>query len=246
MDAGWVRFIFDNYYIPYKVINPRDFKSTNFKKEFDVVIFPDEEKSVLMDGKYISHDEKYLISSIPPDYSEGIGEEGFKNLMKFVDDDGIIISWGRSTELFSGILKIHGSENQFEEFQLPYSDLSKKLSSEGLYCPGSFLSVDLLTDHPITYGLTKNIGVFSRGKPVFATSFPNFDMDRRVVGLFPEEDILLSGYCENEELLANKSCIVWLKKGKGQFVLLGFSPHFRGSTDGTFKLIFNSILLPKL
>lgn len=246
MDAGWVRFLFDNYFLPYEIVNPRDFKNTNFKKDFDVVIFPDENKSVLMDGKYKSEDEKYSISSIPPNFSKGIGEDGFKNLMDFINEDGIIISWGGSAELFTGILKINHSDEDIEEFQLPYKDISNNLSKNGLYCPGSFLSVNILPDHPITYGLPDEIGVFSRGKPIFATSFPSFDTDRRVIGKFPEENILLSGYCDGEEMLANKSSIIWLKKGRGQFVLFGFSPHFRGSTDGTFKLIFNSILLPKI
>ncbi len=246
MDAGWVRFLFDNYYLPYTVLNPRDFENTNFIKGFDVVIFPDENKSILMEGKSKSSDDVYSISSLPPEYTKGIGEDGLNNLMEFINDDGIIISWGGSTELFTGILKIEHSEEDIEEFQLPYKDITKELQKNGLYCPGSFLSVLLLDDHPITYGLPNEIGVFSRGRPVFATSIPNFDMDRRVIGKYPEEDILLSGYCEKEELLRNKSSIIWLKKGKGQLVLFGFSPHFRGSTDGTFKLIFNSLLLPPL
>jgi hypothetical protein len=246
MDAGWVRFLFDNYYLPYTILNPRDFESTNFVKDFDVVIFPDENKSILMEGKSKSSDDVYSISSLPPEYTKGIGEDGLNNLMDFVNDDGIIISWGGSAELFSGILKIKNSEEELEEFQLPYKNISKELQKNGLYCPGSFLSVSLLNDHPITYGLPNEIGVFSRGKPIFTTSFPNFDIDRRVIGKYPEENILLSGYCEKEELLGNKSSIIWLKKGKGQLVLFGFSPHFRGSTDGTFKLIFNSILLPTL
>jgi len=36
---------------------------------------------------------------------------------------------------------------------------------------------------------------------------------------------------------------VWLKKGKGQMVLFGFNPIFRASTQGSFKLLFNSILM---
>jgi hypothetical protein len=97
--------------------------------------------------------------------------------------------------------------------------------------------------HPITLGMQENIGVFSRGKPIFSTSIPSFDMDRRVIGKYADEQVLLSGYCENEEKLVNKTNIVWLKKGNSQLVLFGFSPLFRGSTDVSYKLIFNSILL---
>ena len=90
------------------------------------------------------------------------------------------------------------------------------------------------------------IGVFFRGKPVFTTSLPRFDMDRRVIAKFPEEDILLSGYAEKEEILKDRSALVWLKKGKGQLVLFGFNPQFRGSTNVSFKLLFNSLLLHKI
>jgi hypothetical protein len=71
-------------------------------------------------------------------------------------------------------------------------------------------------------------------------------MDRRVIGKFKEKEILISGYCEKEELLSNKTCLVWLKKGKGQLVLFGFNPQFRASTHGSYKLLFNSVLLPEI
>ncbi len=89
-------------------------------------------------------------------------------------------------------------------------------------------------------------GAFFRGDPVFVTSRPDFDMDRRVIATFPEKDILLSGYMEKGELLKDKSCLVWLKKGKGQLVLFAFNPQFRASTAVDYKLLFNSILLKKI
>ncbi|MFW5778391.1 MAG: hypothetical protein ACOCW7_04385, partial [Bacteroidota bacterium] len=86
-------------------------------------------------------------------------------------------------------------------------------------------------------------GVFHRGSPVFRTSVPSGDMDRRVLGSFANENVLMSGYAENEEMLENLPAIIWLKKGEGQMVLSTFNPQFRASTQGTFKLLFNSLLL---
>jgi hypothetical protein len=143
-------------------------------------------------------------------------------------------------------LKIKRSEEEVEEFQLPVTDVSEKLKTGGLYCPGALLRVHLLDDHPLTRGCPDEIGGFFKGAPVFTTSIPRFDMDRRVIGKFPAKNLVLSGYCEGEEALADKTVMVWLKKGRGQLVLFGFSPQFRASTQGTFKLVFNSILLPRL
>ena len=242
MDAGWTRFVFDTYSIPFTVVSPGDFKNTDFVKDFDVVIFPDNDKSILMDGKYKSGN-KYYMSSYPPEFVKGIGKDGFEKLMTFLDDGGIIISWGRSTELFTSTLKIKHSKEDIEEFQLPVRNISSQVKEKDFYCPGSWMQLNLTDESPITIGMKDKTGIFYRGRPVFSTSVPRFDMDRRVIGKFPEKEILISGFAENEEAIGNKSALVWLKKGKGQLVLFAFQPQFRASTAATYKLLFNSILL---
>ncbi len=135
-----------------------------------------------------------------------------------------------------------GKEGE-EEFSLPFRDISTQLAKDGLYVPGSLVTVDLLEDHPLTIGMPEQIGVFSRGRPVFQTSVPMFDMDRRVIGTYPEKEVIMSGYGANSEKMGNKAAMIWLKKGKGQFVFYGFGPQFRASTQGSFKLLFNAMLL---
>ena len=245
MDAGWTRFIFDTYNLPYKVIRPGDLKDITISKNFDVIIFPDSRKSVLMDGKYKSG-EDYYVTDYPPEYAKGMGKKGFQKILTFIDDGGIILSWGASTELFMGTLQNEKSKDVIEEYQLPVKDISEDLTKKGLYIPGSFARMVLTKDHPITLGMQEEIGVFYRGTPVFETSVPSLDLDRRVIGKFPEDEILLSGYSENEKLVSNKTGLVWLKKGKGQLVMFAFNPQFRASTNISYKLLFNSLLLPKL
>ena len=194
-----------------------------------------------MSGKYKSEGDDYYVSDYPPEYVKGIGEKGMVNLMKFLDNGGLIVSWGASTELFTGTLKIKRSETDTEEFQLPYSNVAKGL--EGLYVPGSFVAMDIKQGHPLAYGMPAQSGVFYRGNPVFETTLPSFDMDRRVIASFPEKDIILSGYAEKPEMLKEKPCMIWLKKGKGQLVLFAFNPQFRASTAADYKLLFNSLLL---
>ncbi len=242
MDAGWTRFIFDTYNLPYKVIHPGEVEKTNFKKNFDVIIFPNSNKDILMSGKYKSQND-YYPSSYPPEFTKGIGKKGMQKILSFLDNGGKIISWGNSTGLFIGTLTIEHGKNDKEEFRLPVNDISSSLRKNGLYVPGSLVKLKLKRNHPITYGMEEETGVFFRARPVFTTSIPHFDMDRRVIGYFPENDILLSGYGEKLEKLGNKVGLVWIKKNKGQLVLFAFNPQFRASTQGNYKLLFNSILM---
>jgi hypothetical protein len=242
MDAGWTRFVFDSYNISYQIIHPGDFKDINFAKKYDLIVFPDTPKSILMEGKWKS-DNEYYISSYPPEFTKGIGKEGMKELMKFIDQGGLIISWGRSTQIFKGTLEIPNGKDEGEQFQLPFDDVSEKLQKDGLYFPGSLVKIKIIPDHPLTFGIPSDIGVFYRGRPAFRTSIPKFDMDRRVIASFPEKNILLSGYSEKEEKVGNKAAMIWLRKGKGQLVLFTFGPQFRASTQASYKLLFNALLL---
>ncbi len=245
MDAGWTRFIFDTYHIPYKVLHPGDFAKTDLEKEFDMIIFPDANSQILLSGKY-GGEGHYFIPSYPPQYTRGIGKKGLSKIAKFINDGGTVLSWGQSTKLFMSTLSFKDKKGNIEMFNLPISDISQRLRKSGLYCPGSLVKIKFIKDTPLTYGMEQEIGVFFRGRPVFATRIPNFDMDRKVIAAFPENgNLLMSGYCENCKLLNNKAIFVWLKKNRGQLILLGFNPQFRASTPVSYKLIFNSILMAK-
>ncbi len=243
MDAGWTRYLFDTYHIPYKVLHPEDVKGADLAGSYDVLIFPDNDKSILMTGKRKSGDSYYM-GSYHPDYVKGMEKEGMEKLMTFSDEGGIIIAWGRSVRLFEGLMKIKKKDAE-EEFQLPFSDISAQLSKDGLYVPGSLVKLNLIEDHPLTIGMPQQIGVFTRGRPVFRTSVPMFDTDRRVIGSYPEKDVVMSGYGSNAEKMGSKAAMIWMRKGKGQFVFYGFGPQFRVSTQASFKLLFNAMLLER-
>lgn len=245
MDAGWTRFLFDSYGLPYRVIRPAEIQDTDLAGSFDVIVFPSVSKDLLKEGKYKpDKEEDYYLLDYPPEFTKGMGTKGLEQVLKFINGGGTVISWGGSTGLFTGPLSIKSGEETVEEFQLPFSDVASR--QKGLYVPGSLLKLQLKPDHPLTLGMPAETAIFYRGKPLFATEVPDFDMDRRIIGSFPEEDILLSGYSEQEELLAQKSAIIWLKKGRGQLVLFAFSPQFRASTGAGYKLLFNAVLLPDI
>ncbi|NQU85524.1 MAG: hypothetical protein HQ541_07165 [Mariniphaga sp.] len=243
MDAGWTRYVLDTYNIPYTVLNPGEVALKQLSA-FDVIIMPDSDKEILLSGKNKSSSSStYSIPAYDPQFTKGLTKDGQQDLVRFVHDGGTIVSWGRSARLFMGAQSLKTQGGATEDFQLPVSDISESLAKQKLYCPGSLLTIDLKEGHPLTYGMQGSANVFTRGRPVFSTSIPYFDTDRRVIGSYPEDDIVASGYVDKEELLAGKAAMVWAKKGKGQFVFYGFYPQFRASTTGTYKLLFNALLL---
>jgi len=242
MDAGWTRYVLDSYNIPFTLLRPDEIKESDLSKKYDVIIIPDESKSVLMSGSYKSQNRQYFMK-YPPEYMKGMEQEGFEKLLKFINTGGNVIAWREATELFSGIQTYSTDDDSKEQFELPVRDISEGIVKDGFSCPGSLLRINLKQDHPITYGMPEEIGVFHRNGPIFTTWQPYFDVDRRVIATFPERNILISGYAENEEKIGHKTSIVWLKKGKGQIVLFSFNPQFRASTPVSYKLIFNSLFL---
>jgi hypothetical protein len=243
MDAGWTRYLFDTYGIAYTVIHPEDFDSADLSGDFDVIVFPDASKDVLTKGKYKRYG-RYLSNDYPPQFRKPISKEGRGKLTEFITGGGVVVSWGRSTGLFTEGLPLPTEGEEKETYELPVRDVMKDL--KGVLVPGAFLAVDFIQDHPLTWGMPEKAGVLSYGTEVFGTSIPVLDTDRRVVGIYPERDLLLSGYLEGEKALQNRPTMVWVRADKGQLVLFAFQPQFRGATPATFKLVFNSLLLPPL
>jgi hypothetical protein len=241
MDAGWTRYIFDTYHIPFERIRPDAIKTLDLKA-FDVLVFPSSSKDILLEGKYKGSSGNYSPSHLPPEYAKGMGKEGLQKIMEFVNQGGNVVSWGSSAELFMGPMKIKVNKTD-DEFVLPLSNVAKSMAKKGLYVAGSLAHVKVKTGQPLTYGLEDVANVFVRGNPVFQTSQPGFDMDRRVLASFPEENICPSGYMKNEELLAKMPAVVWVRKGKGQMAFFSFSPQFRSSTSGVYKFLFNALLM---
>jgi len=242
MDAGWTRYVFDQYHIPYTVIRPADFAKKTFELYFDVILFPDEDKNVLMEGKPKAGDDYYM-ASYPPEFTKGMGKEGLQKVLKFIRNGGTVLSWGNSTALFEGMQNIKFSETESEDFRLPFTNIAPALQKAGFSCPASLLKVNLMPNHPLTWGMQPEAGILTSADQVFQTSVPSFGMDRRVIASYPEDHVLLSGYCNKEELLGNYAAMVWMRKGKGNLVVYGFSPQFRGSVPGIYKLLFNGLLL---
>jgi len=239
MDAGWTRSLFDSYGIPFTVIRPAEIKDLNLPQRFDVLIFADSREDHLMYGQARRGEERF-IPFYPEGYAVGMGRDGWQNVLDFIINGGNVLSWGRSVDLFTGVMEPRAPR---QAFRFPVDNVARQLTTRQLEIPGSLLSMNLIPNHPLTLGMPQQVGVFQRDNSILQTQIPSFGMNRQVIGSFPEENILLSGFAKNEKLLARSPAMVWMGQGKGQVVLFSFAPNFRGSTQATHKLIFNALLL---
>jgi hypothetical protein len=130
-----------------------------------------------------------------------------------------------------------------ERFRLPLTegiDLPSEADGERFYAPGSIFEIALQTGHPITSGMGERTHVYFSRSTAFVTDGAPLVLGRYV------DDPLRSGYALHPSRIAGKAALVTADVGAGRVVLFGFPPQHRGQTRGTFKLLFNALLLPEL
>ncbi|NIP60113.1 MAG: peptidase M14, partial [Gemmatimonadetes bacterium] len=102
---------------------------------------------------------------------------------------------------------------------------------------------------PLGWGMREEAAASFQRSRAFRIVAPAREGDRSarrevdVVARYAEDDLLMSGWeLGAREHLGGRPAMVRVPLGRGQVVLIGFRPQFRGQPHGTFKLVFNSIL----
>jgi hypothetical protein len=232
MDEGWTRWLLEQYEFNLKSVDNKAVKAGKLNASFEVIILPDTQKEVIVEGKpKREEDSMKYFSEFPPEYADGIGKEGTKSLKDFVANGGTLIALAESGDLL------------IDEFNIPVRNVLAKAKPEAFSCPGSLLRVHVDPTHPVTYGMPTQAAAFVNEPIAYQTALPGEEMRRTVLAWYPEdsEDVLLSGWIHGQEKLTRRAAAVALTYGKGKLVLFGFRVQHRAQTDGTFKLLFNAI-----
>jgi len=227
IDEGWTRWLFEQYGISYTTVHDNDLKKGGLRQRFDVIVLPDADGNAIVRGVDSTR--------IPLQYAGGIGESGANAVSEFVRGGGTLVCLDGSSNFaitrlnlpVVNVLAGEASGPQVLRFYAPGSIFGTVLGGVAGEGPRS----------PVTLGVPESLQVYFENSAAFTVSAP-----ARALATYPEQP-LRSGYARFQERLAGKAALVEAPVGSGRVILFGFRPQFRGQTHGTFKLLFNAVLL---
>ena len=242
MDSGWIRWLFEQSFpFPFDLVYAPELDAGNLKKKYDVLIFPDGAIPQAGGQGRSAFRNSPNRDSVPDEYKNLVGnitiDKTIPQLRKFVEEGGALIAIGSAAELVY-------------HFGLPVADAlseitpdgsRKRLSSDKFYIPGSVLRVRVDTTTPLAYGLTEDVDILYRNKPVFRLLPEAHLKGVKAVAWFSGTDPLRSGWAWGQHYLNGGAAIVEATVGKGKLFIFGPEITFRAQPHGTFKFLFNSI-----
>jgi hypothetical protein len=172
-DEGWVRMALDNFKVPYTYFADNLVRQGNLKQKYDVIIFPHAGGTgagLVYGGVQGNEPRPYKKTEETPhlgiqdstdDMRGGLGYDGLQELMKFVQQGGVLITEG-------------GTSTIFPEFNLTQGINIEQ--GEGLNARGSVLKT-VLGDRrsPVLYGYDQNnLAVYFNQGPIFSVGGGGF------------------------------------------------------------------------
>jgi hypothetical protein len=230
MDEGWTRFVLEQYGFEPKTLDNKAVRAGSLNAAYDAIVLPDVTKEVITSGKPRRDEGAMRYFPEPPaEYAGGLEKEGAAALKDFVEKGGTLVALSSATEYV------------IDELTLPVRNALARNSDFAI--AGSLLRAEVRGDHPVSYGLPREVAVFQDEALAFDTVLPGPEMERRVLASYPAAyaDVLLSGWIRGPEAIARKAAAVALSYGKGKVVLLGFRPQHRAQTPGTFPFLFGAL-----
>jgi hypothetical protein len=205
-----------------------EIKNGKLNDKYDVIILPSDSKENII-GNY-NEDSGIKPEDYPEKFRSGIGEKGIVALKDFVQKGGTLVALEYSYKF------------AVETFDLKVKNETRGLSSNELFCPGSTLKVNINNQHPLAYGMPDEGLVLNDSSPVFTVLQGRYNDQYTTVVRYKDKNLLKSGWLIGEERISGRSAMLTADFGDGKIVLIGFSPQKRDQTDGTFKLLFNTII----
>ncbi|NNM34896.1 MAG: hypothetical protein HKO53_17595 [Gemmatimonadetes bacterium] len=220
MDEGWTRWLLERYDFEFTSLRNADVLAGDLRSRYDVILIADMGSNQIMNG--------FTKGSVPPRYEGGIGDQGLREIDRFVREGGSLVVLNNASEF------------AIEQLHLPVRNVVEDLDPADYFLSGSIVEMEVDPSHPIMSGMPSRASVVVEGSPVFTTEE---GFEGAVFAKYPAEGSpLLSGYLLGEEHLQGYASGLEVHRGEGRVVLLGMRPQWRGQPFGNFRILFNAIL----
>ncbi len=221
-DSGWTELILGQYGFDPAIVRNRDVRQGGLRDRFDVIILPQESARAISEG---NEPAQY-----PAEFAGGLGDLGAYHLRRFVDEGGTLIVLDSA------------SAWAISSLYLPVRNVLETATQQEFFSPGSLVRLLLDPEHPIAWGMEREIAAMFVSSPAFEVRLSN-GARPAVVAQHALSDQLLSGWMHGADRIAGRAALVEARFGKGRVILFGFRPQYRAQARGTYRLLFNSLYL---
>jgi hypothetical protein len=244
MPSGWIRWLFEQYHFPFKVVYPKEINAGDLKKNYDVLVFVSGSIPAPRTGGAApgrgggGQGGGAREADIPEEFRPWLGrltaDTSVPQIKKFMEDGGSVVTIGSATNLAYHL-------------QLPVSNYLVEKTATGerilpgtkYFIPGSILRVSYDTTQASLFGMRAEGDVNFDNSPVF-----KIDASKPGVtplAWFSTEKPLRSGWAWGQSYLKDGVTAFVATVGAGKMFAFGPDITFRGQSHGTFKLLFNQL-----
>jgi len=237
--SGWIRWLLERYEFPFEVVYPRTLDEPGLANRFDVLILPSDAVPA-PDGRRA--DGPFVPDDAPDEFRARAGaitwSRTVPRLKQFVEAGGTLVLIGGAAPIAErlGI----GVANALVETQADGRQVP--LSRDKHYVPGSVMRVAVDNTVPLGYGFERDVDVFFDASPVFRLE-PGTASRR--VAWYPSAAPMRSGWALGQRYLNGGAAVIDAPLGRGRVLVFGPEITYRAQPHGTFKFLFNGILLAR-
>ena len=251
MPSGQMRWLMEQYELPFRVVYPQELDAGNLRSKFDVLIFPENSIPGIGGGRGGrgggggggGGGRGQDTTSLPAEFRSWTGNVSaatIPKLKEFLNAGGRIVAIGPSSINIAQQLGLPVTNHLVE--RTPTGTAGSPLPAEKYYVPGSLLEVAYDTTLDATRGSDSHGIVFFDNSPVMRLGPDAEAKGVKPIAWFENGTPLRSGWAWGQNYLDGGVAMAEAKVGQGTVYLFGPEITFRAQPAGTFKLLFNAIV----
>ncbi len=249
MPSGHMRWLLEQFEMPFKVVFPAELDAGNLRSKFDVLVFPENSIPGVTAGGAGGRGGRGGgggrggAAAIPSEFAHMVGNVSPATIVKlkeFVQQGGRLVAIGASSINAAQQFGFPVTSHMVE--RTPTGSAPTPLPSEKFYVPGSLLEVAYDTTTLAAKGQEPRGVVFYNNSPVLRLGPDAAAKGVKPIAWFDSPTPLRSGWAWGQNYLDGGVAMAEGKYGQGTVYMFGPEITFRAQPHTTFKLLFNSIV----